>query len=522
MEDAFERGGLARAGAAGDDQHAFARHGFHGLALLGAQAHLLPRLDLGDGALGEGLRVAAALEGAQQPRKAKGGVGLGLVVPGQVDRRLAVDVLGLETAGEDEAAQGVVDEVFVGAEHLPGALDQERERQVHVAGSVAGLVERVAQAALQAKFAGEGKAHRQRHAVGGLEAHALHLVGEAVGVFAGDGFRALAVGAVDARGHRRREAVFLQKHHRAAHLGVFLKALGDHGGALFADAGHFGEALRLGGEHVQRALAETFDDELRRGRADAADEAGSKVLFDAVQTLGAHGLHPGDADLAAIFAVLHQFALEGGALAGQQHGHRPHRGQMLAALELDLRHGEAVFIVSIGDLFHDAFKSGHGRPPEASSLLLQPQKPLFRRQPAGVADQGAVAPDDAVAGDEQRQGVAVVGAAHGAAGLFVAEGAGDVYVGARFAIGYLAHFLPDAQLEGRALRGEGHVEIAALAGEVFLEFALGKVQHRTFMGDGEAAEARLHQRPAAGDERHRADGRFHIAAGAFIRRFFHR
>ena len=105
---------------------------------------------------------------------------------------------------------------------------------------------------------------------------------------------------------------------------------------------------------------------------------------------------------------------------------------------------------------------------------------------------------------------------------FVAEGAGDVQIGARFAIGDRSHFLPDAQLEGRALRGEGHVEIAALAGEVFLQFPLGHVQHRAFMGDGEAAEARLHQRPAAGDERQRADGRFHIAAGAFIRRFFHR
>ena len=43
------------------------------------RAHPLPRLDLGDGALSEGLRIAAALEGAQQPRKAKGGVGLGPV-----------------------------------------------------------------------------------------------------------------------------------------------------------------------------------------------------------------------------------------------------------------------------------------------------------------------------------------------------------------------------------------------------------------------------------------------------------
>ena len=140
----------------------------------------------------------------------------------------------------------------------------------------------------------------------------------------------------------------MQKHHRAAHLVVFLKTRGDHGGALFADAGHFGEALRLGFEHIQRALAETFDDQPRRGRADAADQAGGEVLFDAVQALGADGLHPGDANLAAIFAVLHQFALEGGALAGQQHGHRPHRGQALAALELDLRHGEAVFVVAVG------------------------------------------------------------------------------------------------------------------------------------------------------------------------------
>ena len=106
-----------------------------------------------------------------------------------------------------------------------------------------------------------------------------------------------------------------------------------------------------------------------------------------------------------------------------------------------------------------------------------------------------------MAGHEQRQRVAVVGAAHGAAGLFVAQRAGDVDIGARFAIGDLAHFLPDAQLKGRALRGEGNVEGKALAGEVFLQFPLGHVQHRTFMGNGKAAEACLHQRLTVGDER---------------------
>ena len=125
------------------------------------------------------------------------------------------------------------------------------------------------------------------------------------------------------------------------------KTRGDHGGAFFPNAGHLREALRLRFQHIQRARPETFDDQPGRCRADAADHAGGEVLFDAVEAFWADGLHPGNANLAAIFAVLHQFALEGGALAGQQHGHRPHRGQALAALELDLRHGKAVFVVPV-------------------------------------------------------------------------------------------------------------------------------------------------------------------------------
>src|SRR6185369_7566214 len=53
---------------------------------------------------------------------------------------------------------------------------------------------------------------------------------------------------------------------------------------------------------------------------------------------------------------------------------------------------------------------------------------------ATVSAECAVGSDDAMAGDDDRNGIAVVGEAHGAKALRTADGAGDVGIGASFAI----------------------------------------------------------------------------------------
>lgn len=63
------------------------------------------------------------------------------------------------------------------------------------------------------------------------------------------------------------------------------------------------------------------------------------------------------------------------------------------------------------------------------------QRP-FAFEAACITCQPSVGADDAVAGDDDRQGVAVVGHPHGAAGAGMADGCRDFRIGARAAVRY--------------------------------------------------------------------------------------
>jgi hypothetical protein len=76
-----------------------------------------------------------------------------------------------------------------------------------------------------------------------------------------------------------------------------------------------------------------------------------------------------------------------------------------------------------------------------------------------------------MAGDDDRHRVPVVGPAHGAETLRPANGAGNVAVGASFAVGDRQQRPPTAELKICSPQIKREAEAATLAGEIFFQFA---------------------------------------------------
>src|SRR5690606_1501745 len=102
---------------------------------------------------------------------------------------------------------------------------------------------------------------------------------------------------------------------------------------------------------------------------------------------------------------------------------------------------------------------------------LQGQQLALDRQAAAVTGEAAVRADDAMAGNDHRDGVAAIRKTDGAHGVGIAESPRDLAVAHRAAIGNLAQRIPHALLEGRAFGCQRQVELAPLAAEIFLQLA---------------------------------------------------
>lgn len=151
---------------------------------------------------------------------------------------------------------------------------------------------------------------------------------------------------------------------------------------------------------------------------------------------------------------------------------------------------------------------------------FQRQQAALCLQPAGIARERAVRADDTVAGDEDRQRVAVVCHADGARCLRAADGGGNRTVAARLTVGDRAQRRPHAQLERRAARIKRQVKRAPCAREVFVQLRLGRVKQRRSVPRALRAEADGRDSVRRRGERQCADGRLDCArAHASITRF---
>jgi hypothetical protein len=98
------------------------------------------------------------------------------------------------------------------------------------------------------------------------------------------------------------------------------------------------------------------------------------------------------------------------------------------------------------------------------------EEPAFAVEPAAVADQRAVGPDDAMARDDDGDGVGAVGGADRANGGGRSDADGEVPVARCRPGADRPQRVPDATLEGRAGRAHGDpVERGEVSREVSLE-----------------------------------------------------
>src|SRR5215469_8185400 len=169
--------------------------------------------------------------------------------------------------------------------------------------------------------------------------------------------------------------------------------------------------------------------------------------------------------------------------------------------------------------FHRSAGKGFAKVPGRTSeqgelAAFEGEEFLLDREASAVSGEFAAAADDAVAGDDDRDGIGAVGQAYGTRCVGVADASGKFPVGDGFSVRDAAETLPDGLLERRALRGEGEVEGFKLPGEVGAQLADGVFQGaRIFLPGGvggmgalAALEIDAAESGVVGHEQERSDG----------------
>jgi hypothetical protein len=358
--DAPHEGGLAGAGASGDHQDLARDAAAHRLALLRRQADRLAALEPGEGPLDVDRQgsTGAAGEGAE----VAGQTLLGGVQPPQVDpfpavRRRLDDHL---TLGH-EVGQAGGEQLLADPQQGRRLLMEALAGQVDVPAFRA-LLEGVEEARPRALGRLGRQAERGGHPVGALEADAVDVAGQPVGVVADHRQRRSAIGLVDADGVGGGDAVGLEEDHHLLDLALPFPGPGDLGAALGADARDLRQPLRALLDHLQGRQPEGLHQAPGHDLADAGDEAGAEVALDAEDGGRCHRAVGGDAELAAELAVLLPGPLEAQALAGldpEEPAHRRHRLATRRRQHLD--HAPGVVLAGEDDALEGAVEALRGR-----------------------------------------------------------------------------------------------------------------------------------------------------------------
>ena len=200
-----------------------------------------------------------------------------------------------------------------------------------------------------------------RDAVGGLEADAVDVARELVGVGADFLNRLLAVGLVDAHCPARARPVGVQEHHDLAHDLLFRPGGLDPAAAFGADLVHFLQPCAVVVDDVEDALAELRHEFFRQHGADALDHAAAQVFFDALAGGGLTGFEAVGAELEAVLRVAHPFAAGREPFAAVDRRQRAEHGHEVAlAAHLHAQDGETVLFVEKRDALDEAFDAFHG------------------------------------------------------------------------------------------------------------------------------------------------------------------
>ena len=344
-EDRADGGGLARAGPAGEHQQLMLQRKLQRLPLPRGVGDPLPDLQLLQELFGvEPVVVQAAAHG----RKARGGVGLGLIELGQVAGAHARDLLIAELSVLDHRADAGVGLLALHADQLGGDRRELFARDEAVA--VAGVVHQLEQDRRgDAVAAAAADAELEGHGVGLAEAAADQGAAQQIGVVPQQLERLVAVILVHAHGEHGAQAEGAHKLHQHPEPGLLPEARGDLLRPAEADPLDRGEPVGVVEDRIERLVAEAVDQQGRRRRPHALDRAAREEGVDRVgggreQALGKLGL-----ELAAVDAVAGPGPADDHGLARSGKGEAADDRHGLAAAVAQAEHRVAVGLVLVDD-----------------------------------------------------------------------------------------------------------------------------------------------------------------------------
>ena len=109
-------------------------------------------------------------------------------------------------------------------------------------------------------------------------------------------------------------------------------------------------------------------------------------------------------------------------------------------------------------------------------FFFQSQRQTLFLQSAGITRKCSVGADDAVAGNDDGDGISVICHTHGAAGLFFADGFGDVSIAAHLAVRDVDERRPNRFLKNCAFGRQRQVKALAPSFEIFRDLSF-RFQH---------------------------------------------
>ena len=234
-------------------------------------------------------------------------------------------------------------------QQLPGQLEQLCGGQAAVA-LTAGLQQGVVDARPQADRGRGFDTEARGDGIGGAEADAADVAGQAVGVLRHHLHGVVPIRLEDPHRPGGTDAMAVQKHHDLAHHLLISPGLGNAAGPHLADPRHLPQALRRLLDHLEHLSAKGAHQLAGVDRADAADHPRAQVFLDALGGGGGGGAQEGRLELLAVLPVVHPDTRDGDPFArADLGGMAHHRHQVPVAAGLDAQYAEAVAGVVEGD-----------------------------------------------------------------------------------------------------------------------------------------------------------------------------
>ena len=345
LQNTVDDGGFAGSRTAGDHENAVFQGAADRLALGRGEGD--GPLLLKGGNRPEGAGIPVRPDGSHQLPEAQGHLLLRPPVKGQVNPAVLPVFIRfpLQGAGNQERAQGPGAEIGRDLQEGGGGSAELLFREINMTGNGGGIPQDVFHGAADPAVTLRRDAEGETDAVRRFKADAFQIIAETVRILANDFRRTVSVEFADFHGKSRGDAVGLEKDDGPAGTLLLLKAFSNHGGTLFPNAFHLGQAIRMLGKNGQGFLPEDLDNEGGGGGTDPADEAAAKVPLDAEEGGGRFQLTGTAAELPPVSPVLNPVTGENSLLPGRKLRQGTDHRQLIAA-GADSYNGPTVFLIA--------------------------------------------------------------------------------------------------------------------------------------------------------------------------------